>query len=174
MNKNFSLINKLTRLSLFLSMGIILNIIESFIPSFIPISGVKLGLANIINIMVLYYYSLKEYILTSFLRVLTVGLLWSGLFSMTFNISLGGWFTSTFVVILLYKINKLSIFGLSLISSLFHSIGQILIVMIYYNSLQMIIYLPFLMIISILTGLIISYITSLILRKLDNSKIFNF
>ena len=96
-------IKKLTQLSLFLAIGIILNIVESMIPIPLPIPGIKLGLANTIGLIVLYYYSPKEYLYIGFLRVLVVGLLRSGLFSVSFLLSLSGWFLSSLVTLVLYK-----------------------------------------------------------------------
>ena len=61
---------KIVRLALFLALGVVLNIIESMLPILIPIPGVKLGIANTIGLIVLYYYGPKEYTLIGFLRVL--------------------------------------------------------------------------------------------------------
>ena len=98
MDNNSKKINKLTQLSLFLAIGIILNLVEAMIPLPISIPGVKLGLANTIGLVLLYYYSEKEYLLIGLARVIFVGLLRTGLFSMTFVISLGGWFLSSLIV----------------------------------------------------------------------------
>lgn len=167
MNNSSKKINKLTQLSLFLAMGIILNLIESIIPIPIAIPGIKLGLANTIGLVLLYYYSEKEYLLIGFARVLFVGLLRTGIFSMTFMISLAGWFLSSLIVVIFYKLKSLSIFGLSVISAMFHGIGQIIIVMFYYNTTGIILYLPILMITGVVTGLLTSSVTALILGKVN-------
>ena len=53
-------LRKALLISVFLSLSIILQIAESFIfiPLFLP--GIKLGLANIVTIIVLYVYGIKE------------------------------------------------------------------------------------------------------------------
>lgn len=162
-----AVIRKITQLSLFLAMGIILNIVESFIPLPISIPGVKLGLANTIGLVLLYYYSPKEYAYIGFLRVLVVGLLRTGILSISFALSLSGWFLSTLVAIILYMIKKFSIYGLSCVSAVFHGIGQIIVVMIIYSSPGLILYLPILMISGIISGNLTALVTSLILSKLD-------
>ena len=98
---NASTIRKMTQLSLFLAIGIILNIVESMIPLPIAIPGVKLGLANTIGLIVLYYYSPKEYLSIGFLRVLLVGLLRSGIFSISFFLSFAGWLLSSLIALIL-------------------------------------------------------------------------
>ena len=57
-----NLTHKIVRLSIFLAIGIVLNIVESMIPIPIPIPGVRLGLANTLGLIVLFFYSPKEYI----------------------------------------------------------------------------------------------------------------
>ena len=161
-------IKKLTRLSLFLAMGIILNLVEAIIPLPIAIPGVKLGLANTVGLVVLYYYSPKEYISIGFLRVLIVGLLRTGLFSVAFTLSLSGWFLSSLIVVVLYLLKKLSIFGLSCASAVFHGVGQMIVVLFIYDTYGLVLYFPILMISGIVTGCLTAFVTSLILSKVDH------
>ena len=167
-SKSSKTIKKITRLSLFLALGIILNLVESMIPLPIAIPGVKLGLANTIGLVILYYYSPKEYISIGFLRVLIVGLLRTGLFSVAFILSLSGWFLSTLIVVMLYCLKKFSIYGLSCVSAVFHGVGQMIAVSIIYNSFGLVMYYPILMISGIITGLLTALLTSLVLLKVDH------
>ena len=167
-SKSSKTIKKITRLSLFLALGIILNLVESMIPLPIAIPGVKLGLANTIGIVILYYYSPKDYISLRFLRVLIVGLLRTGLFSVAFILSLSGWFLSTLIVVILYYLKKFSIYGLSCVSAVFHGVGQMIAVSIIYNTFGLVMYYPILMISGIITGLLTALLTSLVLLKVDH------
>ena len=97
---------KIVRLALFLALGVVLNIIESMLPILIPIPGVKLGIANTIGLIVLYYYGPKEYTLIGFLRVLLVALLRTGIGSISFILSLSGWLLSTIFVLFVYNFKK--------------------------------------------------------------------
>lgn len=167
-SKSSKTIKKITRLSLFLALGIILNLVESMIPLPIAIPGVKLGLANTIGLVILYYYSPKEYISIGFLRVLIVGLLRTGLFSVAFILSLSGWFLSTLIVVILYYLKKFSIYGLSCVSAVFHGVGQMIAASIIYNTFGLVMYYPILMISGIITGLLTALLTSLVLLKVDH------
>ena len=167
-SKSSKTIKKITRLSLFLALGIILNLVESMIPLPIAIPGVKLGLANTIGLVILYYYSPKEYISIGFFRVLIVGLLRTGLFSVAFILSLSGWFLSTLIVVILYYLKKFSIYGLSCVSAVFHGVGQMIAVSIIYNTFGLVMYYPILMISGIITGLLTALLTSLVLLKVDH------
>ena len=167
-SKSSKTIKKITRLSLFLALGIILNLVESMIPLPIAIPGVKLGLANTIWLVIFYSYSPKEYISIGFLRVLIVGLLRTGLFSVAFILSLSGWFLSTLIVVILYYLKKFSIYGLSCVSAVFHGVGQMIAVSIIYNTFGLVMYYPILMISGIITGLLTALLTSLVLLKVDH------
>ena len=124
---------KIVRLSLFLALGVVLNIIESMLPVLIPVPGVKLGIANTIGLIVLYYYGPKEYTLIGFLRVILVALLRTGIGSISFILSLSGWLLSTIFVLLIHLIKKVSIFGLSMSSAVMHGVGQIIMVIFIYS-----------------------------------------
>ena len=162
-----SKIRKVTRLALFLAIGVVLNIIESLVPLPIPIPGIKLGLANTIGLIVLYFFGAGEYLLIGFLRVLLVGLLRTGIASPAFFLSLGGYILSSLVTLIFYFTLKPSIFGLSVVSALFHPVGQIIIAIIYYNQIYFINYLPILLISGVVTGVLVALIASRVLPILS-------
>ncbi len=150
---------KLTRISMLLALSVILNIFESFIPIFNGIiPGFKIGLANIIILLVIYTYSFKEAISISILRVILVGLLRTGIFSVTFFFSISGALLSVTCMYVAKKYTKLSIIGVSIIGAITHSIGQILVAISFFN-INMLYYLPFLLILSIPSGIFIGYIS---------------
>ena len=158
---------KIVRLSLFLALGVVLNIIESMLPVLIPVPGVKLGIANTIGLIVLYYYGPKEYTLIGFLRVILVALLRTGIGSISFILSLSGWLLSTIFVLLINLIKKVSIFGLSMSSAVMHGVGQIIMVIFIYSLPEMINYLPILIVSGIISGNVLALLCSELLKKLD-------
>ncbi len=165
--KKESLTQKIVRLAIFLALGIVLNIVESMIPLPIAVPGIRLGLANTMGLIVLYFYSPKEYISLGILRVFIVGLLRTGLGSPSFILSLTGWALSTFITLIVYLFHKASIYGLSIISALFHQVGQIIMVILLYQLPSMINYLPILLITGAISGFLVALITSQILSLLN-------
>lgn len=160
---------KFTRLSLLLGLSVVLNIIESFIPIFNGyIPGIKIGLANIVTLFVLYKYSLKDALYISILRVILVGITRTGLFSTIFMFSLSGAILSTLFMYLSKRYLKLSVIGTSIVGSLFHSIGQIIMAMLIMNTTNMIYYFPWILLFALPSGLF----TGIIGKKLiDNESI---
>lgn len=162
-------IKKISRLAMLLAISVVLNIVESFFPIFNGIvPGLKIGLANIVTLLVLYVYGFKDALIISILRVFLVAILRTGLFSMNFFFSLGGAILSILVMILAKKFTKLSIIGVSIIGSMFHTIGQILVAIIMYN-INMFYYIGWTLIFAIPTGIIVGFLTKELKKTLDIS-----
>ena len=135
-------VQKMALLGVLTAAAIVIAILESFIPS-VGIPGVKLGLANIVILIILYELGIWEAAVVNLLRVLVVSLVRGTFLSMGFLMSLTGCIFSLGIMILFYLlIKKFSIIGVSVISSIFHVTGQILIAMIYLGTAYIFIYLP--------------------------------
>ena len=156
----------ITTISIFTSIAIVLSIIESyfaFIGDIIP--GIKLGLANIVIIFVLYKYNFKVAFGISLVRVFVVALIRTG-FGINFFFSLVGAIFSV-ISMWLVKRTKLSIIGVSIIGSICHSIGQIIVGIIFLNNYNVIYYLPYLLLFSIITGIFVGVITKRLFNYTD-------
>ena len=144
--------------------AIVIAVLESFIPS-VGIPGVKLGLANIVILIILYELGVWEACVVNLLRVLVVSLVRGTFLSMGFLMSLTGCVFSLGIMILFYLlIKKFSIIGVSVIGSLFHVTGQILIAMIYLGTGYIFLYLPVIAISAIITGVFVGIVAKLIIN----------
>lgn len=156
-------LKKLVFLAIVVSISIVLSIIESSISSFVfVIPGVKLGLANIMTLVVLFVYGNKDGGIVVLIRILLVGLIYSGLFTPTWLMSISGGFLAYLSMILIKRFPKLSITSVSVAGSLFHMIGQILMAIVVLDTATLIFYLPYMMLISVPTGIF----TGLVAKKL--------
>jgi heptaprenyl diphosphate synthase len=157
-------VQKIALLGVLLALTIVIAILESFIPSF-TIPGIKLGFANIIILVTLYEVGILEAIFINLVRVLVVSLVRGTFLSMGFFMSLTGAFMSLGIMILFYLvIKKFSIIGVSVIGSLFHVFGQILIAMIYMGSVYVVYYLPIIGISAVITGILVGFIARAIIK----------
>lgn len=157
-------VQKIALLGVLLATTIVIAIAESFIPSF-TIPGIKLGFANIVILVTLYELGVKEAIFINLVRVLVVSLVRGTFLSMGFFMSLTGAILSLGVMILFcLLIKKFSIIGVSVIGSLFHVTGQILIAMIYMSSIYIIYYLPIIALSAFVTGIFVGFIARAIIR----------
>mgnify|MGYP003296277355 CR=1 FL=1 len=68
---------KVAMLGLTIALAMIMSYIEALVPLSFAVPGIKMGLANIVIIFVLYKIGTKEAILVSLIRVILVSLLFS-------------------------------------------------------------------------------------------------
>ncbi len=160
----FNNTRKITLLAMLIAGAIILSIVEGFIPSF-GIPGIKLGLANILILVTMYELGPKEALVVNISRVYLANLLRGTIMGMGFVMSLTGAILSYLIMLLFYLlIRKFSVIGVSVLGSIAHIIGQLLIAMLYLGSSVVIIYLPFIGISAIVTGVFVGIIAHLIIK----------
>ena len=163
-------VHKLALVGILTALTIVIAIAESFIPS-IGIPGVKLGLANIVILVILYELGILEAVVVNLLRVLVVGLVRGNIVSMGFLMSLTGAIMSLGIMILFYLlIKRFSIIGVSVIGSVFHVTGQVLIAMIFLESIYVLYYLPIIAISAIITGVFVGISAKLVINTKVISK----
>ena len=157
-------VQKMALLGVLTAGAIVIAILESFIPS-IGIPGVKLGLANIVILVILYELGILEAIIVNLLRVIVVGLVRGTFLGMGFFMSLTGAVFSLGIMILFYLlIKKFSIIGVSVVGSIFHVTGQIVIAMIYLGTAYIVLYLPIIGLTAIATGIFVGIVSQLIIK----------
>ena len=156
---------KIALLGILTAGAIIISVIESFIPS-IGIPGVKLGLANIVILIILYEIGIKEAIFVNISRVVLAGTIRGVLFSMGFLMSLSGAVLSLGIMILLYVVvKKFSVIGVSVIGSIFHVTGLILVAMAFLGTPYIVYYLPFIALSAIITGILVGIVARLVIKN---------
>ncbi|MGA0097207.1 MAG: Gx transporter family protein [Bacilli bacterium] len=163
---NHQRIQKLTRLAMLLALGVLLNYAEAvLLPTAFIAPGVKLGIANTVGLMVLYLEDDQTFFFYGFMRVLMTSL-FTG-FGFNFLIALSGWFIASLAVMLAKSNQQLSIFGLSIVSAVLHGVGQILMVMVLYQSVFMLNYLPVLIVSGLMAGLLVASVSQQVLLRLE-------
>ena len=150
-------------LTLLSAMAITLNILESILigPIFM---NLRIGLANIIALITLFMLGPKDMIIVNIMRVFIGNLLRGLIFGSTFWISLAGVTLSSIILLLCYRL-KSSIVYTSILSSIGHSAGQVLMVMFIYQQAGMAITLPYLLIFSIPTGILTGFVAKAALSR---------
>ncbi|MCI5773006.1 MAG: Gx transporter family protein [Erysipelotrichaceae bacterium] len=150
-------------LTLLSAMAITLNILESILigPIFL---NLRIGLANIIALITLLMLGPKDMLIVNMMRVFIGNLLRGLIFGTTFWISLSGVVLSSIVLLICYRL-KSSIVFTSILSSVGHSVGQVLMVMFIYQQAGMAITLPYLLIFSIPTGILTGFVAKAALSR---------
>lgn len=161
---------KMTTITMLVALSIIFHMVESMIPVPVPIPGFRLGLANIVGLLALYMFGTKSMLSINILRVVLASLLRGVIFGTGFWLSLSGVLISSVLCILAKRHTNMSIYGVSVIGSVFHSIGQVLAVTFIYQQFFMQAILPLLTLLAIPTGLLIAFIAQQVLQRIHITK----
>ena len=150
----------------FTALALIFSYVETFIPVNLGIPGVKLGLANLIIVVVLYKMRLSEAYLLSVVRILLAGFIFGNYFSIIY--SLAGGLLSLTVMALLKKWGGFSLQGISIAGGVFHNIGQLIVAAVVVETFSVTYYFPVLLVAGLLTGLVIGIVAEMMLKRLVN------
>lgn len=155
---------KITYIGLFITLSLIFSYIETVLPVNFGIPGVKLGLANIVTVFILFEMGEKEAYLVTILRIILSAFLFSNMYSLIYSLS--GGFLSLAIMHLTKKLDKLSVVGVSMCGGVFHNIGQLVVACIVVKSLKISFYGPVLLISGLITGTVIGFITRILIKRL--------
>lgn len=140
-----------------------LSYLESLIPPLTSIPGIKLGLANIAVIFVLYKFDVNGAAIVSLMRVFISFLLFGSLLSLAYSLS--GAILSLAVMTIMKKSEKFSEIGVSVAGAISHNVAQILVAMLLFSTKEIIFYLPVLVISAVISGIFIGTAGALLVRR---------
>ena len=133
-------VKKLTKMAMLLSLALIIFIIESFLPPLAPIPGIKLGLANIITLIAIYYMGRRDAFVILVLRIVLA------------SVYSGGMAGFAVMGLCSLSLGENRMWVVSILGAIGHNIGQIAVACFVTGSAQVMWYLPVLTISAVLTG----------------------
>ena len=163
MNNRYSA-SKLTMCALLAALALIFSYIEVLIPFNPGIPGIKLGIANLVIIVALYYLGPKYALTVNLVRILIAGLLFNGMFGALYSLS--GGLLSWLIMVLLQKTRLFSVTGVSMAGGIAHNLGQLLTAAFIVSNIKVFIYFPVLIFSGMICGTLIGILSHLILKKL--------
>jgi heptaprenyl diphosphate synthase len=126
---NKSSVNEISQKVMLLLLAVSLNAIEMALPRLPFLPWLKPGFANIVTIIWLFRYGLKDALLYTFLRSWISGFFFGFSFT-TLMLSLSGGILATIVMglahIYLFRKAIIGTLGLAMLGAIFHNIGQII------------------------------------------------
>ena len=161
---NKSLVKKVAYYGVFAALAVIIAYIERLIPIPIPVPGIKLGLANVVIVIILYAFNPRWAISISVLRVVLVSLLFSGVSGAMFALS--GAILSFVVMHIVKRAKLFGVVGVSVTGGVTHGIAQIGVAAIIVQTPGLMFYTPVLIIAGVLTGVLIGYTAGFALKSL--------
>ena len=144
------------------ALAMIFSYIESVIPIPIPVPGIKLGVANIAVITILYVLGVKEAIVINLLRIALTALLFGNVNSFLFSISCE--LLSLTIMIIMKKLDFFSCIGVSVCGGVMHNVGQIIAAVFIMGSEAIVLYLPVLIVSGVFTGVVIGVVSGIVAK----------
>lgn len=156
---------KIAVLALAIALAMILSFVESQIPAFVAIPGVKIGLANIAVVFVLYKLGWKEAVLISLVRVVMVSVLFGTAVSLFYSVA--GAVLSLTGMVLLRKTGLFSTVAVSVTGGVLHNVGQILMACLLLETNVIVYYLPFLILSGVIAGVVIGVVSAIMVNRVQ-------
>ena len=170
MRKNAEKTKKITLLALFASLALLLSYVEMLIPPiFTIVPGIKMGLPNIIIVLILYRFGLKEAAIVSFARIAISTLLFGNPTVMIWY-SCAGAVLSLAVMWILKKLDFLSTIGVSVAGAIMHNVGQILVAMVLMKTAEIGYYLIVLAVTGTVSGIFIGLCGAFLIKRFNKMK----
>ncbi len=149
------------------ALALVLSYIEAILPPlFAAVPGVKMGLANIVIIFVLYRRGPIAAVTVSVIRMLLVALLFGNMMALMY--SLAGGVLSLVVMTILRRLNFLSAVGVSVAGGVSHNAGQILMAMLLLETAELGYYLVVLTVTGTVSGILIGLCGATLIKHIPN------
>ncbi len=149
---------------LLIALAFIFSYVESMIPVPVPIPGVKLGLANLVNVVGLYTVGTAGTIAVALVRIVLVGFTFGNASSMMY--AMAGGVLSLAVMIFARKTGWFEKTGVSILGGVFHNIGQLSLAAVITETAGVFSYLPWLLVAGVVTGCVIGILGGLIVARI--------
>ena len=143
---------KLAILALFAALALGIYGLESLIPNPFPIPGIKLGLANIVTLVVLKRFGIREAALVLTVRILLSSLLFGNGVTLLYSAA-GGLLCLAIEFAINSFLKGKALFVTAVFGALFHNAGQLIVALFLTKVINVMVYAPYLGISAILTGL---------------------
>ena len=169
MRKNALRIKKITFLALFASLALLLSYVEMLLPPiFTAVPGIKMGLPNIVIILILYRFGIKEASIVSLVRLVIVTMLFGNITMLWY--SLAGAVLSLTAMAILKQLDFLSTVGVSVAGAIMHNVGQMIVAVLLLQTSEIGYYMIVLSITGTIAGIFIGLCGALIHKRLEKVK----
>lgn len=166
-------IRKITILAALSAFAIILGYVETLIPLNFGIPGIKLGLANLVIVVMLFAdrfsFGFRDTLIVNLIRIFIVGIMFSNVYGIIY--SLCGGLVSLLVMYLLKRTGAVSVLGVSIFGGVMHNLAQLIVAMIVVEQLKVIYYAPVLLLSGSICGAVIGVAGGILSSRINKIKI---
>ena len=159
--------HRITILSLIVALGVVLHRLEILIP--LPSPWIKLGLANVMTLVTLIFFGLRDAVTVTLLRIMLGAIIGGTFLSPTFFLSLSGGLMSVFVMSWVYFHGKspFSLVGVSVCAAYTHTLTTVICVYFFWVQQEFIFkLLPIFFMLTLFAGILTGITGNFIAKKL--------
>ena len=163
--------NKTSRLALsgmFVAVMMVLGYIESMIP-FGVIPGIKIGLANSVLLLSLYWLGISISIFLMLVKVFLTAIMFGNFYTFWYSLA-GGILSLLIMIVLIYLIEGVSPIGAGVAGAVAHNVGQIIVAMITFQTNKLLYYMAVLVLVAIMTGTMTGTVAKMLMHYLPKKR----
>lgn len=161
---------RIALLGILTSVSLVLSYIEAILPPiWSAVPGIKMGLPNIIIVLLLYRFSFRDAAVVSLIRISIMSLLFGN--AMIFIYSFAGAALSLFVMATFKKMGFLSTVGVSITGGVTHNLGQIIVAIIIMQTKEIGYYMIVLAFSGTIAGIFVGLLGGILLKYFKRLKL---
>lgn len=157
-------IQSMAEYALYTAVAFLFGYIESLIPLPLPFPGMKLGLANVVILFILYRKNWKYALSLALLRNVLTSITFGNVFALLY--STAGSLLSLLFMSAFKQGKHFSIVAVSSLGGIMHNIGQLIIASFVVGFSSISWYLPILYFCGMFTGLLIGFVANMCLKRI--------
>ena len=150
-----------------MALALVLSYLESLVPVFWAFPGIRLGIANIVTIYVLYTMGAADACFVTLGRLILSMLLFGNV--TTFIYSLTGAALSMCAMLLARQLPHFSSMGVSILGGLFHNLGQVTVAAFLLASGNILFILSVLLPVGAVAGAVIGFLGGILIKRVPLS-----
>ena len=158
-------IKKITFMALLTTIALVIFTIEAQIPNPFYLSGIKLGLANIVTVYAMFALGPMPTLMILVSRIFLGSLLSGQVMTLLYSAA-GGFLCYLSMLIMRKIVNERQIWVCSIVGSICHNIGQITVAILITRTPRLLIYLPILLVSGIVAGIFTGLCAQYIVHRL--------
>lgn len=168
MKRNITKSAMIAYTGLFAALAMIFSYLELLLPINMGIPGAKLGLANIVIVVVMYVFGDYMAISVNLIRILWMAVLFGS--PMSFAMACFGAIVSYIAMVIARLLWRVHAPGVGVCGGVFHNVGQIFAAWIFMGTGLVWYYLPVLMLAGWFTGLCVGILAQIIIHRCSQYK----
>lgn len=157
--------NKVAYSSMLVALAMIFSYVEVLIPFSFGIPGIKLGLANLVVVIGLFFLKPSQVFGILVVRIVLSAFMFGNMSSLIY--SLAGGILSFIVMLLLKRIKGFSMTGISMAGGVSHNVGQLLVAAAVVENMHVFYYMPVLLVAGLVTGMLIGMVGQRVYKYIE-------